>query len=508
MTTHKTLRTLLLCALYAFVLLFFLSPDSYLRDSFCHYDSSCFFMCGKAWMSGMIPYVDFADSKGPLLWLIYGIGYLISHHSYVGVFWISLLFYAATLYIAYKLCRLFLDAGPSALCVALLPLALFYYEFHVELRAEDFCYSSVLFCLYSLCRVIREEAMPRKTYLQLCIGMGLAFMFCLLTKWNIAAMIGGPMLCVFILSFKRKAVGICLGGMIGGAVVLALPFVIYFLAFADFGTMVDEYFVNTYLTMDGRTNAFEMLTFGRLMLVREKLTIVLFIGLLLFCRKRWCYAWLIFCFFIFRIGMGLAFYSWHYYANLMPFFLFFLIAVIGYLYKKWPLLLNRLTPALCILAVIGVIACDIRSINEQYRNAETQREAFYAANYVMAQVEKPKVIWYYSEVGTGVPAGALPGCRYWTKQVGATEEMFAEREKALQAKQADFIIVQSYVLNSEIGEDVCHEIESLGYELYPYVPYTSRSTTRLYGPPGLKLPPEDFHVSQWDVWLKRNIFGI
>ena len=27
-------------------------------------------------MNGLTPYVDFTDSKGPLLWLIYGIGYL------------------------------------------------------------------------------------------------------------------------------------------------------------------------------------------------------------------------------------------------------------------------------------------------------------------------------------------------------------------------------------------------------------------------------------------------
>ena len=41
-----------------------------------HNDSAWFFMCGKAVMNGLTPYVDFTDSKGPLLWLIYGIGYL------------------------------------------------------------------------------------------------------------------------------------------------------------------------------------------------------------------------------------------------------------------------------------------------------------------------------------------------------------------------------------------------------------------------------------------------
>ena len=82
-------------ALAAFVL-FFISPDSYFNDLHSRVDSAWFFMCGKAWMSGMLPYVDFADSKGPLLWLIYGIGYLLDHTSYVGVYWISCFWYGLT----------------------------------------------------------------------------------------------------------------------------------------------------------------------------------------------------------------------------------------------------------------------------------------------------------------------------------------------------------------------------------------------------------------------------
>ena len=42
------------------------------------------------------PYLDFADSKGLLLWLIYGIGYLISPTSYIGVFWLSIIAYTIT----------------------------------------------------------------------------------------------------------------------------------------------------------------------------------------------------------------------------------------------------------------------------------------------------------------------------------------------------------------------------------------------------------------------------
>ena len=73
--------------------LFIISPDSYTHDLFFRIDTAWFFTCGKAWMNGMIPYIDFADSKGPLLWLIYGIGYLLSPHNYLGMFWLSVVLY-------------------------------------------------------------------------------------------------------------------------------------------------------------------------------------------------------------------------------------------------------------------------------------------------------------------------------------------------------------------------------------------------------------------------------
>ena len=506
--THKDLRTLLLCALYAFVLLFFLSPDSYIRDLFYRCDSAWFFMCGKAWMNGLTPYVDFSDSKGPLLWLIYGVGYLLSHHSYIGVFWISVVFYTATLYIAYKLSRLFLEPRPSALCVAILPLALLYYQVHVEVRAEDYCYTFILLSLHSLCRIIGDKSLTSKELWKWSIAIGLCFAACLLIKWNIAGMVGSVMLVAFILSVWRRTIVPCLGGMVVGAAVLVLPFVIYFLIFADLGVFVQEYFLNTFRTMDGRSSAFEVLFFGRLIFTKERLTIILFIGLLLFCWKRRNYAWLFVCFFIFRIGMGLAVHS-YYYAVLSPFFLFFLIAVVGFVADRWARMVHLLTPVVSVLAAVAIIPCNMRSINRQFRNAEQDREAFYVANYIMAQVEQPKLLWYNMETGLGTPVDALPVCRYWTRQIGATDEMLAERDEVLRSGEADFVIVYPKLHEDEVFEEVIKRVEAQGY--VPYLEVTTMAegmNHTLLGRPGLKFPPEDFHVSQWDIWLKRNIFGI
>ncbi|MBQ8521824.1 MAG: hypothetical protein IJ456_10765, partial [Bacteroides sp.] len=73
-TTASRFKVFLSLGLFATLVLFVISPDSYTHYPFGRVDSAWFFMCGKAWMNGLLPYVDFADSKGPLLWLIYGVG--------------------------------------------------------------------------------------------------------------------------------------------------------------------------------------------------------------------------------------------------------------------------------------------------------------------------------------------------------------------------------------------------------------------------------------------------
>ena len=137
----------------SFVLLLLLSPDSYLADTYAlRCDSAWFFTCGKAWMEGMIPYVDFADSKGPLLWLIYGLGYLLSPVSYHGVFWLSVVAYMLTLHFVWLTARLFLHPKESAFVLVSIPFFLFFIIYHNEVRAEDFCIPAICGGIYFTCR--------------------------------------------------------------------------------------------------------------------------------------------------------------------------------------------------------------------------------------------------------------------------------------------------------------------------------------------------------------------
>ena len=452
-------------------------------------------------MNGMVPYVDFADSKGPLLWLIYGLGYLISHHSYIGVFWISILFYTATLFTAYKLCRLFADKEVSAVSVAALPFFLFCFICHFEIRAEDFCYPFIMLALYCTCRILKYRDSDARTYFKLSALMGVCSMCCVLIKYNIGCMIMGLMAVVLYMAVRNKAGWQSFWGMFIGFIVPAVPFVICFMLFyGNMGAFIQEYFLNTFQTIE---NHHHIIT-----LIKNKKNVLLicfmFLGLYYISKKHKLGYWLIPCFLLFMVGMGGA--PWvYYYTVLLPFSVFLVLSLVDFTLNKIPRLQKSIV-ALCFVALVCSISINLFFYYRKILKVEEDTKSnYYTAAYVMSQIKDPKIFNYKDlELGIGMPVGALPACRHWFNQAGATEEMKKDGKETLRNKVADFVCINSS------NEDDKEEIEQYGYVFYCNAPRynTKRSPKSLYGRPGLKLPPEDFHVSQWDVWLKRNIFGI
>lgn len=195
---------------YSFLILLLMSRDSYLYDLYHRCDSAWFFTCGKSWMCGLTPYVDFADSKGPLLWLIYGLGYLLNHYTYVGVFWISCVFYTFSFLFAYKTSRMFVGKSTSILVLAVLPFFLFYKRYHNEVRAEDFCYLFVFMCIYYTCKIFKGE--EKRSLFKYSFAIGVSVMACLLMKWSIAIMLSGFAFLVLVHAFRNKTTTGLLGG--------------------------------------------------------------------------------------------------------------------------------------------------------------------------------------------------------------------------------------------------------------------------------------------------------
>ena len=341
--------------LFSFFLLALLSPDSFLTHLCAHRcDSAWFFTCGKAWMEGMTPYVDFADSKGPLLWLIYGIGYLLSPTSYLGVFWLSVLAYTVTFDVVWRTARLFVGRRESLVVLVVLPALLLYRGIHEEVRAEDFCLPWICIGIYCTCRALMSPQGASVRKYAFWTGVGMAW--CLLMKWNLFVLMGGMALVVLGVSLGRRRADGLLFGLLGIAV-LVLPFVLYFLWKGNFTAMVQEYFVNTFLITgrgddagESRTVFHTFLT-DRMSACYNVMLAGVFVGIFLFCRCFRITYWLVLSYVPFFLFLEFEPCISHYFAIVMPFYIFFLLPVVHYCSRS----INR-CPQI-IFAVIVACIC-------------------------------------------------------------------------------------------------------------------------------------------------------
>ena len=435
--------------LFSFFLLMWLSPDSFMMAYWSpRCDSAWFFTCGKAWMEGMTPYVDFADSKGLLLWLIYGIGYLVSPTSYIGVFWLSVVAYTFTFAIIWRTARLFLGQREAAFVLVMMSALLFLREYHDEVRAEDFCMPWICLGIYCMTRVLLNpsgSALGKRAF-----WLGVSMSWCLLVKWNLFVMMGGMAIVVAVVAVQSRRVSAVACG-VAGIILPLLPFAAYLLAKGCFADMVNEYFVNTFLITDngfGQTmwDAFVVKNSTHLpTTLKTAGQCVILVALVVFCLRRRFSWWLLLAFIPFFLFIVLKPCSRHYTAATIPFFVYPLCEIArlcSHLFRQ----MTQWKYCVLMLAFFFVgIAFNVH-INRLAFMAGDPPEDFVATEKILMRKPFCKIVYSCYDIGWGLRARALPGCKYWALQVGASETMKSERAKALAAHKVDFYIaVPDYV---------------------------------------------------------------
>ena len=476
-------KIFLLLLLWAMALLMLISIDSPLHESYNRVDSSWFYMCGKAWMNGLKPYVDFADSKGPLLWLIYGIGYLLAPHSYQGIYWISCLLYAVIFYYDYKMARLFFtDLRRPLMVTLLMTFAYFSIWFHYEVRAEDFSTLFVTISLYELFQLLYGKDTGSqggketgKEVRRVSLILGGCFMALVLIKYSIALMQGSIILvALYFYARQQKTLLHPLKWMAAGAGVVALPFVVYFLVTGTWSAFIQEYIVNTFKTVQPGGEDATMLSsyLGELMeSIRtpstSALLMVIVYGAWLMSqqlpRYRFAPMFVGVCFFLLATMHNFL----YYYCICAPFVIYIFIYTISLLRKP----IGYRSFAVVVLAIAAWsiydnVKKDLPLARVAIWADNDDKQFFNTVSDIIATVpHQPRIFNLLSfELGFGIEQKALPVGKYWGKQNGMTVEMQQEHVGLLFSKQADIVIVYD--------EEVCDEkgftrsnISSLGYKL-------------------------------------------
>lgn len=234
--------------LYSFLLSFFVllftSKNSFLYPLNDWFDANAFFTVGKSMFKGIIPYKELFEQKGPLFYIIYGFGSLISYKNFIGVFFIEVLFFTIFLYYIHKLFFLFTKEKYSYLSLPILAVLITTsLSFVHGGSCEQFCLSFFAISLYYYCRHFKEKELNYKEFFINGLLAGCIFMI----KYTLLGFWFGFMIFLFFDLFLRKkekkkafiASFIFLGGMM-------IPFliaIIYFLINNALKEFIDSYFI-------------------------------------------------------------------------------------------------------------------------------------------------------------------------------------------------------------------------------------------------------------------------
>ena len=410
--------------------------DSYLYANNGHYDSAIFFFCGKSLMNGYIPYVDYTDSKGVLLWIIYGIGYLIHHYSYVGVFWMSCLFFWTTFWIAYKTARLYLDKSISLLASISMAIPYWYWNFYTEGKAEYFCMPFVAYVLYQLLKIMRGPYAMKGLSLEW-MGIGGSLVAVIMMKWSVGLMMVSLIVSIGVWAWKRQALISYIISLVIGMVGLALPFVIYFITTDSMEAMWHEYFSNTLSSVSEplwETVVSYSCEWWRLFSTKRFLYIIYTLPLLFLWKRSKSFAtalpWLSSMFFI---ALAIRHDDFgHYITIVAPFAIFAVVCLLKILrLRRVPLLYYHIV---LLMAFVYIVWGKIYYSDTFFMKVENI-DSFERINWRMSKVKEPTILMMGQYPGLCM-GYVHPYCRYWIAQKGQTESMFAAQDKALRARRS------------------------------------------------------------------------
>lgn len=442
--THSEKSTALRVAslfLFSAFVLSWLSPDSFLMHEWgSRGDSSWFFTCGKAWMEGLTPYVDFTDSKGPVLWLVYGLAYLLTPTSYNGVLWMSVVALTVTLEFVWRTSRLFAGHRTSLVAVVIMSLLVLLRPVHSETKAEDFCLPWISIGIYYTCLALQPASRVHLRRAAFWMGVGMAW--CLLVKWNVFFMMGGMALVVVVKSFAHKRADAVLMGLLGMAVV-CVPMAVWFAVAGDFSAFVQEYFVNTFVITDNGNGmgTWRSALAGQFadayMVFRTLLIYAALAGVCLFCRRFHFSWWLTVACVPFFLFLLLKTNALHYCLTIMPFFTFFILVAA----RRCPHALRRV-PAKAVVVMLSVVVLANIAVSVHRENLRFTYNPYSvqwdAMQRVLTKKQYSKIMFNVADNGAGLKSRALPACKYYAKQKAATADMTALRIEALRQRKPDF----------------------------------------------------------------------
>jgi len=430
-TIIKQYKMLIYCFVVAIGVLLFTSKNSFFYPFNDWVDANAFFTVGKGIFRGVIPYLDVFEQKGLLLYLLYGIGSLISYNSFHGVFIVEVILFSIFLYYIGKIVSLLFCDKVNYIVLPLFSLLVCTSPFFVHGgSAEEICFPFIAVSLYYFVRHFEKKEMSYKEIVLNGVMAGCVFMI----KYTVTGFWIGFILFLFIDYLLRRDFKKAFLGGIYFILGMVIPIVLSCIYLASVGALkefINDYFIIN-LTLYGDTELelgerIEQLYQGIINVIVNNNGILISSLILLLpylftkIKTKVKVKWYLFGIFIFSslgIFYGLKFYL-YYGLPLLIFLMFSLLGIftmfnkyLNYLIKfKYYKIIVVIVFSLCLLG--SYLFCNYR---EMLFTSKDDYFQYRYAEYINKYENATLLNMGYLDAGLYTTSGILPSTKYFEVQ--------------------------------------------------------------------------------------------
>jgi len=474
---------ILYCLILAAAFLTICSRSSFLYTHNNWDDANSYFSMGKFMMNGGIIYRDLYDQKGPYLYLLYGLAYLISNDTFFGVFLMEIVSITAFLLAGYRTMRLYCSERSACILLPVLAMGtLSSLSFYWGGAAEEFCIPLMAWSLYMSLRYFKEEY-PEVPGWKTILLNGIFAGIIMQVKYTMLGFYFAWMAMMALMHFTpaniKKSIRNCLV-FLGGMGLTMIPWLIYF---GIHGALDDWYqcyiYNNIFLYSDLSSDSISL--YGKIYYLAKILInlvidnfsyfffIVTGVIFLLFCKKcKWYEKINVYAMFGFLfLGIYIGGASIFYYSIPLLIFTAIGMAAVGCLidwmteklfrFRVFNRKKQNLTNDLDIVdnkinvkityavSVISVIFCLVGaynlSMNTGYMKVEKDEHFLYRFKEIIQQEENPTLLNVNMlDAGLYTVADVVPSVKYFQTNGIAFQEMFDEQERYIKEGITQFVI--------------------------------------------------------------------
>lgn len=460
--------------LSAFAILMIASRSSFLYPCNDWNDANSYFSVGKALFNGKMPYRDVFDQKGMYLYFLYGLAYLVSHTTFLGVFLLEVVFATADLLGIFRILQLYMKRE-TALFLAPVALAAAFCSksFYWGGSAEEICYPFLIWGLYLSLNYFKNDYPEREMSLGKLLAGGILAGIVANIKFTVLGFFFAWMMCVAFAFLVRKdffgAVKACLIFLLG----MAIPFVPWLIYFGVQKGLYEWYFGYVYVNVFAYSNLNEkgpglyerVYTLVKLLywLIRDNLIYFVFviIGVLwdIFGRQKKLLErinLLALCFFLF-LGIYVGGSELPYYALPLSIFTVLGMALFGKILEWAADRLQRRSGGqhkpvtekagviagmvLSLTICVGVIWS--LSMNIPYMKEKREDMFLYKFKEIVDETENPTLLNIGClDAGLYTVCDIVPTCRWFQTQTIHIDDVLRDQEQYIREGRTDYIIAR------------------------------------------------------------------